>query len=453
MSIRFISITFFIMVGITPPTYGMYCKKIAAGAATAAAFTYWKLNQKKKKHFLYDVSSNTIQDIPTTREMFLEGGSSTFKYVDSYHRSCYPEKYLTSEECAFEIMIDDILKDKYREIPFGYILDNEQREGLKKSVLFFAEQEIKYSKTHYVFYHGTFGATSQIFRTMMANKFDTEPAALPFFLLRDKGITKELENMEDSTTFMQNLAGQRQTVGGMTLYAGIDSHPTARKTFLAANVPAMGNTGAYPGGGENSLVFISTIPSGMNTWTAPVVGLVPKMVDPFFFAVVRLIDASIRTLTGQRITVLSAMPYTNDWYMKQAAHSYGKTTSRNLIPYQPELASLARDSGGMIQIMVPKEKMQGIYECEPFGMKSGTFSLEERLEWMQQHPKQNEDFSQSIDMQVRIPLYPSLFENADSGIKMNMIVFAEPKKFEKLITHMSYVIDELHTKRDSIENC
>lgn len=267
--------------------------------------------------------------------------------------------------------------------------------------------------------------------------------------MRDRGENNGLEASGDPTTYMERLPHQTTTVMGSPVYgAGLDSHPIARQAFLAANVPVMGNTGSYPGGGENSLVFISTLPSGMNLQSGAVVGLIPKIAEPAFYAGISLLDKGIRRISCGYLTIMNLIPYSNNWYMKKTAYSYGNDVGKDFIAHQPKIAPLIRDTGGIIQLLIPKEKIEGIYESKPFGEKYAHRSTQERLEWMQGHTKNDTISPQSVDMQVRIPLYPSVFENADSGIMMNMVVFAEEKKFRQLLTRMAQVVEELHNSKD-----
>jgi hypothetical protein len=172
----------------------------------------------------------------------------------------------------------------------------------------------------------------------------------------------------------------------------------------------------------------------MNTINAPVVGYLPKIIEPACFQAISLFDKGIRTLFGQQATIWGSSPYSNNWYIDETAKLYGCDISK----YMPELAAWNRDIGGLVQIRIPKEMVHGIYESAPFGRACGTKSMQEKFEEMQSSQHCN------VDAQVRIPLYQSTFGNPESGIEMEMIVFANKEEFEHCLMRMSQIVDELY---------
>jgi len=294
-------------------------------------------------------------------------------------------------------------------------VDKKTVDQVVDTVVLFSLDEALYQDTHFVFYTGTQLFPSLLFRTALDNQFKNRNNK-NFFLLRDPGVNKGLEKVSDVADYMKSFRTLAEHEKNF-----YDSHPSASRAFISANVFLMGNSmspdtfvkGAYTG--SCSLSFLTKLNVCANLFYSMLAKLPHEVVGQVGM---KNVDFVKRTFQAHGL--------------EKCWDEYKQRVSTMCAPLEA--------SGNLIRVLVPKEFVRN---KRAFLAKRGGASLDVDLFNYLGGEYRKYDANALDASQARVALDPSWFEDPNSGIKMDMVVLGDPKVFKDFFEKNALLVNEL----------
>ncbi|HSW74149.1 MAG TPA: hypothetical protein VLG71_03245 [Candidatus Limnocylindria bacterium] len=340
--------------------------------------------------------------------------------------------------------------------PLGLVpLPADFEHQLEDAAVFFAQKEARYADTHYATYHGTYQFPFIAALTLLRNACGM-PVTSNFFPLRSS--FEEASHLEHATPaqaaeYMMKRT-RRPCPSGLSALDRInwesredmiDHDPVRAAQFLSATTTMFGGTRIGVSSGENAVVFIT--PLYINAFSF-LIGSYAASWLSILFQSDRYSPREMRKSNRNHINNVlrynwsqhSSWRYQNSRSTLSDALNLAETEIYKTWNEKAKecLESLV-DTGALIQLLMPKDKMGGTYSSLPYGkpneQEKDLIVCLERARLGKENPLATES------RQVRIPLVPSLFDNNNSGVIMHVVIFAHEQKFKNMMNKLQELVD------------